>query len=459
MQYAEAIDYLSSLKLRGMKLGLANVCRVLACLGNPHESLRFLHIAGTNGKGSTAAMAAAILRQCGFRVGLYTSPHLRSCCERLRINGQPVDAAELARLIAALKRLQEAPPAADEATRQAFAHLTFFEFLTVLALQYFQRQAVDWVVWETGLGGRLDATNVVLPEVCLLTPISLDHQHYLGEDLASIAAEKAGIIKPGVPAASAPQVPSVAAVLRRRCGDVGAPFLEVESACARLALEASRRGLRFDLRTPRRTYAQLTLRQAAEPQCDNAALAILACEILEARGVLRLDGETVHEALRNLELPARFQIVAAHPWVIFDGAHNPAAMAALAAALRRHFPGQRLTLVLGIMRDKDLEGILREIVPLAQEVLIAVPRNERSPLPRELSERVAPYGVACREADSVAQALSQALAPARAEDVVCVTGSFYTVGEALAWWEATHAPATSSAAAWPGAADAREMQF
>lgn len=387
MTYPEAIDYLFGIRLFGQKLGLDTMRELARRLGNPERDLKFIHIAGTNGKGSVAAMCHAVLHTAGYRTGLYTSPHLVSFCERFQINGQPIPEAEVVRLVEQIRpvldNFPDRPP-------------TFFEVVTALALQYFREQHVEVVVWETGLGGRLDATNIVTPLVAVITNIGFDHMQYLGDTLEQIAGEKAGIIKPGVP---------------------------VVTAAAGVALDVLRRAAgNLTIVTPDHPYTPPLL---GAHQVLNTATAVAA---LRASG-LKISDDHIRQGLPRTRWPGRFQVVGQNPVVVLDGAHNPAAAEQLVATLREQFPGQKLGFVLGVLRDKDYGAVCRILAPVATTISCTRVNSERTSEPDVLVS-------ACRAANPRAdirsfESLAEAFQAASRQEVVVITGSLFLVGEAL----------------------------
>lgn len=392
MNYREALAWLYATQHHGIKLGLENVRRLLAALGWQGERQRFLHVAGTNGKGSVCAMLDAICRAAGVRTGLYTSPHLVSFRERVRLDGEMISEAGVAKSLSTIRDV-----VAGWAT-----HPTFFEITTALALSFFEKERADVVVLETGMGGRLDATNVVTPVASVITTIALDHQAWLGSTIREIAAEKAGIIKPGVPVVSAPQPPEAESVLRRVAGEHDAAFTVVDAP-----------------------LSDCEVRLTGSHQRWNAALAVLA---LEKCNLVR-DPAVIARGLAAVEWPGRFQRVDER--IILDGAHNPAAASQLARTWRETFDGERATLVLGILGDKDVRAICEALLPIAETVIATPVRNPRTAPAPELCAIVhsllAP-GIACEVADDLATALERA-AMRTARILVC--GSLFLVGEAL----------------------------
>jgi dihydrofolate synthase/folylpolyglutamate synthase len=392
MTYRETIEYLFSIRLFGQKLGLETMRYLLERLGNPERGLRFIHIAGTNGKGSVAAMCRAVLTAAGYRTGLYTSPHLVSFCERFQINGQPISEADVVRLVEQLKPVTE-----RVASHPEFRPPTFFETVTALALQYFREQNVDIVVWETGLGGRLDATNVVTPLVSVITNIGYDHMQYLGDTLAQIAAEKCGIIKPGVPVVTAATDPDAVAVIRGHAALLQCPVTMVSGDC------------------------EFTPPLLGRHQAVNCATAVAA---LRAIGIT---DDAIRAGLPKTKWPGRFQI---NGNVVLDGAHNADAARQLAATMREYFPGRRVTLIFGVLRDKNYDQMSRILAPLAETIYCVPVNSERTSDPAQLADlcRQANPRAAVNVAGSVADALAVAGA---ANDAILITGSLFLVGEAM----------------------------
>jgi dihydrofolate synthase/folylpolyglutamate synthase len=404
MTYADAIRFLYDLRLFGLKLGLENTRRLAALAGNPQARLRFIHVAGTNGKGSTCAMLESVHRAAGRRVGLFTSPHLVSFRERLQVNRQPIGETEVVRLVADLQALLREFPADHSPT--------FFEVVTVMALRWFAEQNCDLVIWETGLGGRLDATNIVTPLASVITNIQFDHMPWLGNTLAMIAAEKAGIIKPGVPVLTAADAPEALAVIRETARALGAPLTEVTTATAAHA---------------RREIPELPL--LGEHQQCNAALALATLTRLQA--TLPVGVAACRAGLATVQWLGRLQVIPgpAGQQNLLDGAHNMAAVAALLAALARHFPGRQPALIVGVLRDKEWAEMCRTLAPHATGVWFVPVANNRATTPAEL-------GAACRDLPSapplhVCDSLAEALAQTAAEPFRLITGSLYLVGEAL----------------------------
>lgn len=412
--YRESLDYLYGLQKHGIKFGLNSTERILERVGNPHRKLRFIHVAGTNGKGSTATMLAAILREHGFKTGLYTSPHLVRFTERFSINGQEVGAERMLQVFEKIRSVldEKEPP-------------TFFEVTTAMAFLYFAEEQADWVIAETGMGGRLDATNVIDPEVCIITNIGFDHQEYLGSTLASIAREKAGIIKEGIPLITGALQPVVQGILKTTCMNRKAPLLRYKSD---FRVRRNSDGT-FQYRGMDAQWPALRVNLRGPHQTANAALAVAAAELLHRKGLLQLENSAVERALADVEWPARLEVLEENPTIILDGAHNPQGAESLRDALKDCFKYERLHLVLGIMADKDIRGILRRLLPLAQTAIFTQPRYSRAANPEELRRMARPYIQKHYVIPDPASAIAQARQMAEPGDLICITGSLYFAGE------------------------------
>lgn len=416
--YPASIEYLYRLQHHGIKLGLETTEALLARAGVPHRRYPALHVTGTNGKGATAAMGAAVLQAAGYRVGLYTSPHLVDFRERIRVNGEPIPEEGVTELVARV-----AAQGRDLAP-------TFFEFTTVMALAYFADRGVDIAVCEVGMGGRFDATNVLSPLVSVITNVSLDHQAHLGTTVRRIAFEKAGIVKRGVPL--------VTGRLSRDAAEViGACALEREAPWSRLDQEFRCVGeptAGFDYEGIHRSYRGLICPLAGAHQLDNVACALAMLETADGRG-LPVPDQAVRSGLRAVSWEGRLERVEERPLLLLDGAHNPGAaevLAAYLAGLRRDRPGSRVLLVLGMMRDKDRDGVLRLLLPLVDEVVLTRARLPRAATVQELRASVGDWPGPVHEAPIPADALELARRLAEPDDVILVTGSLMLVGEVKA---------------------------
>jgi dihydrofolate synthase/folylpolyglutamate synthase len=416
--YPDSVRYLYALgnEIRTIKLGLDRIRALLGGLGNPERACRFIHVAGTNGKGSACAMIEAGLRAAGVRTGLYISPHLVEPTERIQIGGVPVSEDLFVEAFDCVHRT--AIRLLEEGTLDG--HPTYFETVTAMGFLLFRKLAVETVVLEVGLGGRLDATNVVTPELCVITPIDFDHEFYLGHSLESIAAEKAAILKPGRPAVFARQRPEVVGVLAGRVATLGIPITstsqwEVED------LDLHPRGSRFRAVGPATMRVECPL--AGEHQVENALTAIAA---LHAAGA---PPKAIMEGIRGVRWPGRLEPVSSGPEIILDGAHNPAGIRALAAYIERFYTGRRVWLIYGAMRDKSLDEISGILAPLASEIILTAPDSGRALRPEALCHF---FDHPCVR---IARRLPEALAmldKASPKDLIFVTGSLFLVGEARA---------------------------
>jgi dihydrofolate synthase/folylpolyglutamate synthase len=422
MTYTETIDFLYGIRLFGQKLGLETMQYLLRLMGDPQDSLRFIHIAGTNGKGSVAAMLQAVLSGAGYRTGLYTSPHLVSFCERFQIDGQCIPESEVVRLVE-----QIGPVLEQVGEHPEFRPPTFFEAVTAVALQCFREQKVDIVVWETGLGGRLDATNVVKPLVSVITNIAFDHTQYLGETLTQIAAEKCGIIKPGIPVVTASAAAEALAVIGRTAAAKGSSLTVVGQDICAVRLHEDEQCQRLEVTGTRQTYGPLTISLLGAHQTLNCATAVAALEVCG----LSVSPKQVQEGLARTSWPGRFQKVNSDPVVVLDGAHNAAAAERLAATLREHYAGQKLTLILGVLRDKNYDQMCQILAPLAERILCVPVNSDRTCDPDQLARW-------CKAANSSASVsvnrnVSEAYATVSRlnQGVIVIAGSLFLVGEAL----------------------------
>jgi dihydrofolate synthase/folylpolyglutamate synthase len=397
---------------------------LLRKLGNPHDQFRSVHVAGTKGKGSTCAMVAAMVEANGYKVGLYTSPHLVDIRERISINGEMIshsDFARITRLIEPIAQKMRPMP-------------SYFDVLTAIAFKYFAEQKVDLAVVETGLGGRLDSTNVLKPEVTAITSISKDHMQQLGHTLPKIAEEKAGIFKSGVPAVTVQQPPEVEAVFKRCAEKAGAPLdIAGKSIEFSYRFESSRMlgpHNRVCLTTPNSRFEHLAVPLFGEHQAVNCGLALTIIDKLKTRG-LPLNDAKCMEGLARTRVAGRMEVLRQTPRIIADGAHNAASVDALMRAIGQHIPYDSLVVIFGCCADKDIPGMLERITAGADKVIFTRVNNIRSADPYELSARyVELYGKMAQVADDLQSALSIAERAVSKEDLICITGSFYLVGEA-----------------------------
>jgi len=421
MDYPQAIDYLYGLRQFGIRLGLDAITTLLSSLGNPHRSYPSILIAGTNGKGSTAAMLSSILCEAGYRVGLYSSPHLVNLEERIVVDQRQISPAEVAELAGHLKEVIN-----DLMAKGKLSHCpTFFEVLTALAFIYFYQQRVDIAVLEVGLGGRYDATNVVEPLVSVITSVSKDHKEHLGSTVEQIAWEKAGIIKRRGRVVAACRSPIALMVLEKVCQHQGARLWQPKKEVS-FHIRDMRIFPTFDLETKKEFYGSLRLGLAGEHQILNASTAVMVAELIREMGYA-VPHHSVKAGLAKVRFPGRLEIVTQSPLLILDGAHNPEAMGWLRRFLRRYFP-EGLNLIFAIMRNKEIEKVMRIILPLARRVILPRLKVDRGAEPANLLSLARKYQCHITAVDSVAEAMEMVSDRVEGE-AVCATGSFYLVGE------------------------------
>jgi dihydrofolate synthase/folylpolyglutamate synthase len=420
-------DHLSALyRLRrfGIKLGLATISRLMRGLGNPQDRFSSIHIAGTNGKGSIAAFLSSVLAHGGHKVGLYTSPHLVRFNERIQINGCPISDSDVARVAEAVQRIytQGEPP-------------TFFECATAMALYHFASERVDWAVLETGMGGRYDATNVVHPNVSIISNVSMEHQEYLGNTLAEITREKAGIIKRGAGVVTGTRQKSALWVIEQVA-------MKKEAPLYRLGKEVRIRkdkGGAFTYLGIDRRWPRLKIGLIGDHQVTNAALALGALELLMEKG-LHLTDEAIYAGLATTCWPGRLEVFSRKPFILLDGAHNPSAVRTLKKFLESSTAFRRLTMVVGILEDKTWKPMLRVLAGVADRMILTRPQYERAADPHELASFVRALKQDVVVIPHLPDAVSFALEQTNAADAVCITGSLYTVGDAKAYLEGADAP-------------------
>jgi dihydrofolate synthase/folylpolyglutamate synthase len=443
MSYCETIHYLYNLQKQGIKFGLNNIIRLMSALENPHRSFPSIHIAGTNGKGSTSAIIASVLRTSGLKVGLFTSPHLVSFTERIRVNDEEITEYEVVNLAEEIRG-----KISDLQSSDSNFTPTFFEVVTAMALLYFKRKRADIAVIEVGMGGRLDATNIIIPEVSVITSISYDHREFLGSTLEEIAHEKTGIIKEGIPVVVSSQASEVLEVIEAKAKEMNTKaYLYGEDFSSVLKREDIS-GIHFDYFDNSFVIHDLYLPLTGKHQMQNASVAIKAIMILLNKKIspsLRVPVSPsqeenimtlIKDGLATTRWPGRLEMIKYEPPILIDGAHNADAAVALSHALAKTFLGRykRIILVLGIMGDKDIEGIMKPLLPLGSEIILTSPNYERAASPERLAAIAASLGFPdVRIAHTVRDAIEMAegfslIAPH--DSLIVVTGSFYTIGEA-----------------------------
>jgi dihydrofolate synthase/folylpolyglutamate synthase len=448
MNYQQALAYIESytdyektpLPHAIAHYDLRRVYELLERLGNPHLIAKSVHITGTKGKGSTSAMVAAALTASGYITGLYTSPHLLTIRERFQVDGEPITEEEFASLMELVK-----PEAEAVNQRAAYGQLTTFEVLTALCFAFFRARRADFQVLEVGMGGTFDATNVIQPEVCVLTSISLDHTEILGDTLSQIATEKCGIIKPGCTVVTSPQTDEAYRVIETACGRKRTELVRVGTDVTWESLGFDVDGQRLRVKGRLDSY-ELTMALLGEFQLENAAVSVAALEVLVQRG-FKVSKESIITGLAQVNWPGRFQLLGKSPFIMIDGAHNPYSAQKLRESIEQFFPRRvsfspssskdkpavidRRILVIGTSSDKDIVGIVAGLYPAFDKVIITRSRHPRAMSLERIVAEFKKHGVEAQVAGTVAEALSLALSQAKKNDLICVTGSLFVIGEVL----------------------------
>ena len=421
MSYSDAVRYLYDLQARGMKFGLEGISSLLHAMQHPQHGFPSIHIAGTNGKGSTASMLAAVFTAGGYKTGLYTSPHLIDFTERIRINGRPISKKDVVQLTSELRRQIEKQQA------------TFFEATTAMAFVHFARKKVDVAIIEAGLGGRLDATNVLRPLISVITNVGLEHTEILGNTLEKIAAEKAGIVKKGIPCITGVTDPGALRVIRSVCESKSAPFIRIPNFRVRIS-KASIEGTILDLNLAKAEFKNLRLSLPGEHQIRNAALALGVIKQINKGGDFQLGEAAIHEGLAHVQaltgLEGRMGLVHRNPTILLDVAHNPDAAKTLASALRQ-LGLEDLVLVFGVMKDKELKPMVGRLVPQVGEVIAVSAKTDRARSASDIAVAFDRRGVKVTAALSVREGVGLAVQRASRQTTILVTGSHVVVGEAM----------------------------
>lgn len=416
MNYQEAWTFLDNLQFFKIKLGLESMTKFLDDVGHPHQGMKFVHVGGTNGKGSMSVTMLTLLAKAGYRVGLYTSPHLSSVRERFRINNNYISREDFAEIATQIRDILGG--------RQ----ITYFEFTTALALLWFAKENVDLAILEVGMGGRLDATNVIEPLVSVITNVSMDHEAYLGNTLAEVAREKAGIIKEGIPVISGVAEDISRTVVEETCQNKNAPLYILERDF-------------FANQKPDNSWAYQGIDDSiiddihcglkGEHQISNTALALATMELLEDKG-FKTDASTINEDLQEVQWPGRLEYFCnSQRQFVLDGAHNPAGVISLKNALETEFDYQKLIMVWGSMADKDIEGTMPVIAPISDQIILTMPEGERSATPEKLQAALPEeYHKSAHCVRSVEEALKKAYDLTTEKDLICIAGSLYLIGTA-----------------------------
>jgi len=413
--YNDCLSSMYGLRRFGIKLGLATIRNILAALGNPQNNYLCIHIAGTNGKGSVASSLSAILQKAGFKVGLFTSPHLVTFNERIRINNRLISNKNVVESYNVVNQVHKS-------SREP----TFFEFTTAMALYEFSKEKVDWAVIETGMGGRLDATNLIKPEITIVTNISLEHKQYLGNTIEQIAGEKGGIIKRGKPVITGAKQKNAINTLKNIAAKKRAPFYLFGD---NFKIKNNKNGA-FSYLGINNVWPDMQTNLHGDHQIENAALVLAACEILGQK--INLSEKHIRAGLKQTNWPGRLEIVSSSPCVILDGAHNLNASQALHNFLSKEYKGRKITIVTGMLDDKPYPAMLKNILSVSDRVILTKPQIDRALEPEILYAVSKNLVKDIKIIPEVKEAISYALKTASADEVICITGSLYVVGEAKA---------------------------
>ncbi len=428
----QTIDYekLTQYKYDTTSFDLKRMEEMMSFVGNPHKKNRCVHITGTKGKGSTAIIIASVLKELGLRTGLFTSPHLKYLGERMKVNDIVIPKDTFVQLINKLK------PYIDKTVlRDPTLMPTFFEIVTAIAFLYFERENVDISVLEVGMGGRLDSTNIIKPEVSVITPVGYDHMDKLGHTLDKIAYEKAGIIKEGIPVVSSIQEPKALSIIAKTSKEKNAHLYligkDVLISDIRIIKRGGVNGAEFEIKTCRNRYENVFLPLIGRHQIENCATAIAAIEVLSEAGVINADNETIINALAKVTCPARIEVISNNPLIVLDTAHTVASMKILKESIQETLSYKNLILVVGLSSDKDIDGVLREIVCIADSLILTRTGNPREADPKHMAVVVKHfYKKNPLVIEDIDEALNEAKRIAKEDDLVCITGSFFLAGKA-----------------------------
>lgn len=426
LTYEEALQWIHGLITFGIKPGLKRMEWMLERLGNPERRLKFVHVAGTNGKGSTSSFLATMLHKAGYDVGLYTSPYIERFTNRIKLNGVDIpdeDVAELAEVLL---------PLVEELAGTELGSPTEFEVVTTMAILYYARKAFpDVIVWETGLGGRLDSTNVILPVLSIITNVGMDHQDYLGHTIKEIAGEKAGIIKRAVPLVTAVQNADALEVILAKAEQMQSTVYQLGRDFTVRPIEVGGDGSTFDWEGPFHTYSGLRIRLRGEHQITNASVAVMAVQWLKQYMAMLITEEDVRQGLAETIWAGRLETISNEPEIIVDGAHNPQGMQALSEAVAQYFAGRRIHLLIGVLGDKSLDGFLEPILPLVGGVTVTKPSFRRAGSTDRVRDRILAIDSA-REvhvAEDWKTALEDAIGRLESGDLLLITGSLYLISD------------------------------
>ncbi|MFW2489038.1 bifunctional folylpolyglutamate synthase/dihydrofolate synthase [Clostridium chromiireducens] len=423
MTYNEAMNYITSVGRFGSNYGLERTLRILELLGNPQKKLKLIHIAGTNGKGSTTAMISKMLRGFGYKVGMYTSPYLQEFEERIQINGENINKSVLVKLLEEVKR------AIDKVVEEGYEHPTEFEIITALMFLHFYKEEVDYGVIEVGLGGRLDSTNVLTPIVSVITSISFDHTNILGNNLKDIAKEKAGIIKENKPVILYPQEQEVEEVVSRVAREKNSKVFNVIKESGKLIdINYEDFNQIVEVKTERNTY-NINFPLLGEHQILNLSVAINAIEVLCDEEKIEIDRNIIEKSLEDVKWIGRLEVLSKKPSIVIDGAHNIDGIKALRKNISKYFKFNKIYLLLGILADKQVKEMIEVITPIAEKVYALTPHSERAELSEDLKKEILKYNPNTIAIENYEEAFSLVLKEVGEQDLILISGSLYMIGD------------------------------
>lgn len=421
MRYEEAMKYITEVGNFGSNYGLERTHKLLEYLGNPEKDLKLIHIAGTNGKGSTTSMITEILMGAGYKVGMYTSPFIEEFEERIQINRRNIPKETLANLI------DEVKVAVERVIEEGYNHPTEFEIITVLMLLYFKKEKIDFGVIEVGLGGRLDSTNVIIPILQVITSISFDHTNLLGNTLEEIAGEKAGIIKKNIPTVIYPQEEEALKVIKNKCAAMESDLYTADKDNMKF-VKVVNEDKPYQLLKYKEEF-NIFLPLLGEHQILNLSVAMKVIEVLNNRKIVNITTESIIKSIKNVTWKGRLEVLSNNPYVVIDGAHNIQGIKTLSRNIKKYFKYENLHLILGILADKDVEEMIKIITPMAKQVYAVTPNSIRAELADDLKNEIVKYNANCRAFDEYEEAYLEALKNAKENDIILATGSLYMIGD------------------------------
>ena len=422
MDYKESLKYIEETHKFGIRLGLDNMSKLLELLGNPQDKLNVIHVAGTNGKGSTCSFISSILKECGYKVGLYTSPYLETFTERIRINGENIPEEDVARIVTLIREKIE------QMVSEGYSYPTEFEIVTSMAFYYYCEQEVDFVALEVGLGGRYDATNIIKKsDVSVITSISLDHVGILGDTVAKIAYEKGGIIKENGVAVVYDQSDEAKDVIKDICKEKNAKYIEVKFDDIKVK-QSDINSQVYDCSIMGQRYEDLEIQLIGDHQINNSMLALSTIEVLKELKNLNLNEEDIRKGQLNTRWPGRIEKIMDKPTFIIDGAHNEDGARSLAKAIEKNFNGKKATLLIGMLEDKDIDGVLEILMPYFNKVITTTPDNDRAINCETLKEKISKYVDDVVAISNIEDAVNYTLRNAKEDDVIISAGSLYMIG-------------------------------